>query len=189
MALMPALSSRTQGGFGASTGGGGGSSGSGFAAGNGGIVTSTLGAGTPVPSFDPYLTFQGYVDHTVVQEANQFLVGTPVLKTNTIEVLSNYSQSFPLGTNLQINYLGKRQTTTSPYNAINPDLYSNFTVQIAQPLLAGFGLASNDRYIRIAKRNSQITRRCIQSPSNRHRDSDREHLLGSRQRLPERADQ
>ena len=44
---------------------GGGSSGPSFAAGNGGIVTSTLGAGAPVPSFDPYLTFQGYVDHTV----------------------------------------------------------------------------------------------------------------------------
>ncbi len=49
----------TQGGFAASTGGGGGSSGSGFSAGNGGIVTSTLGAGTSVSSFDPYLTFQG----------------------------------------------------------------------------------------------------------------------------------
>jgi hypothetical protein len=43
----------TQGGFAASTGGGGGSSGSGFSAGNGGIVTSTLGAGTNVSSFDP----------------------------------------------------------------------------------------------------------------------------------------
>ncbi|MGO9936921.1 MAG: TolC family protein [Terracidiphilus sp.] len=146
----------TQGGFSGSSGGGGGSSGPSFAAGNGGIVTSTLGAGAPVPSFDPYLTFQGYVDHTVVQEANQFLVGTPVLKTNTIEVLSNFSESFPLGTNLNVNYLGKRQTSSSPYNAINPDLYSNFTVQIAQPLLAGFGLASNERYIRIAKRNAQI---------------------------------
>ena len=62
----------TQGGFAASTGGGGGSSGSGFSAGDGGIVTSTLGAGTSVSSFDPFLTFQGYVDHTTVQEANEF---------------------------------------------------------------------------------------------------------------------
>ena len=41
-----AIVQSTQGGFAASTGGGGGSSGSGFSAGNGGIVTSTLGAGT-----------------------------------------------------------------------------------------------------------------------------------------------
>ncbi len=147
----------TQGGFAASTGGGGGSSGSGFSAGNGGIVTSTLGAGTSVSSFDPYLTFRGYVDHTVTQEANQFSYGVPVLKTNTIEVLSNYSQSFPIGTNLSINYLGQRVASNTPYNGINPELYSNFALTISQPILAGFGVATNERFIRIAKRNSQIT--------------------------------
>ncbi len=152
-----AIVQSTQGGFGASTGGGGGSSGSGFSAGNGGIVTSTLGAGTSVSSFDPYLTFQGYVDHTVVQEANQFLTGTPVLKTNTIEVLSTYSQSFPIGTGLQVNYLGNRVASNTPYNGINPELYSRFQAIISQPILAGFGVATNERYIRIAKRNSQIT--------------------------------
>ncbi len=147
----------TQGGFAASTGGGGGSSGSGFSAGNGGIVTSTLGAGTNVSSFDPYLTFQGYVDHTVIQEANQIPTGVPTLKTNTIEVLSNFSQSFPIGTNLSVNYLGQRVASNTPYNLINPELYSNFQVMISQPILAGFGVATNERFIRIAKRNSQIT--------------------------------
>ena len=147
----------TQGGFAASSGGGGGSSGSGFSAGNGGIVTSTLGAGTSVSSFDPYLTFQGYVDHTVAQQANQFLNGVPVLKTNTIEVLSSYSQSFPIGTNVQVNYLGQRVTSNTPYSAINPELYSKFALTVSQSLLAGFGVATNERFIRIAKRNSQIT--------------------------------
>jgi outer membrane protein TolC len=147
----------TQGGFGASSGGGGGSSGAGFSAGNGGIVTSTLGAGTSVSSFDPFLNFRGYVDHTVVQEANEFSYGVPVLKTNTIEVLSNYSQSFPIGTNVSVNYLGQRVASNSPYSSINPTLYSNFELQIAQPILAGFGIATNERFIRIAKRNAQIT--------------------------------
>jgi outer membrane protein TolC len=147
----------TQGGFGASTGGGGGSSGSGSSAGAGGIVQSTLGQGTTVSSFDPYLNFRGYVDHTVIQEPNQFLTGVPVLKTNTIEVLSNFSQSFPIGTSLSINYLGQRVANNSPEYGINPTLYSNFEVQIAQPILAGFGIATNERYIRIAKRNAQIT--------------------------------
>jgi outer membrane protein TolC len=145
----------TQGGF--SSSGGGGSSGPGYAAGNGGIVTSTLGAGTSVSSFDPFLNFRGYVDHTVIQEANQFTAGVPVLKTNTIEVLSNYSQSFPIGTNISVNYLGQRVASNTPYNSINPTLYSNFEVQIAQPILAGFGIATNERFIRIAKRNAQIT--------------------------------
>jgi outer membrane protein TolC len=147
----------TQGGFAASTGGGGGASGSGFSAGAGGIVTSTLGAGTIVSSFDPYLTFTGYVDHTTVQEANEVLSGVPTLKTNTIEVQSTFSQSFPIGTNLQVNYLGQRVAQNTPFNLINPELYSNFQLIIQQPILAGFGIATNERFIRIAKRNSQIT--------------------------------
>ena len=151
-----AIVQSTQGGF-AASGSGGGSSGSGFSAGNGGIVTSTLGAGTAVSSFDPYLTFRGYVDHTVIQEPNEFLTGVPILKTNTIEVLSSYSQSFPIGTGVQINYLGQRVASNTPYNGINPELYSNFQVLIQQPILAGFGVATNGRFIRIAKRNSQIT--------------------------------
>jgi outer membrane protein TolC len=152
-----AIVQSTQGGFSSSSGGGGGSSGGGFSAGSGGIVTSTLGAGTNVPSFDPYLTFQGAVDHTVVQEANPFLAGASILKTNTIQVLTNYSQSFPIGTNLNVNYQGQRVTSNSQDNTINPDLYARFQVTITQPFLAGFGLATNERFIRIAKRNAQIT--------------------------------
>ncbi|HEY1767203.1 MAG TPA: TolC family protein [Terracidiphilus sp.] len=151
------ISQSTQGGFGASTGGGGGAGGSGFSAGAGGIVTSTLGAGTSVSSFDPFLTFKGSVDHAVTQEANQFLTGTPILKTNTIQSLANFSESFPLGTNIFAEYLGQRITSNSPYNAVNPELYSNFNVQITQSLLAGFGTSTNERFIRIAKRNAQIT--------------------------------
>ncbi len=147
----------TQGGFGAGTSSGGGSSSGLAAAGAGGIVTSALGAGAPVPSFDPYLTFQGLVDHTVRQEENIFQYGTPVLMNNTIEGLGSFSQSFPLGTNLYIAYSGQRVASNSPYNVINPTLNTQFEAEITQPLLAGFGLASNERYIHIAKRNMEIT--------------------------------
>jgi outer membrane protein TolC len=148
----------TQGGFSSSSGGGGGgSSGGSAAAGAGGIVTSTLGAGTSVSSFDPYLNFNGFVNHTTTPEPNAFQIGTALFKTNTIEVLSNFSQSFPIGTNISATYQGERYATNSPDFSINPELFSNFQLQITQPLLAGFGLATNERYIRIAKRNAQIT--------------------------------
>jgi outer membrane protein TolC/uncharacterized membrane protein YgcG len=153
-----AVTQSTQGGFSGSSGsGGGGSSGGSAAAGAGGIVTSTLGAGTTVSSFDPYLNFRGFVDHTTTPEVNQFQIGTPLFKTNQIEVLSNFSQSFAIGTNVSATYQGERLATNSPDFSINPELFSNFGVQITQPLLAGFGLATNERYIRIAKRNAQIT--------------------------------
>jgi outer membrane protein TolC len=147
----------TQGGFGGGAGSGGGSGAGLTAAGNGGLVTSSLGAGAQVPSFDPWLTFQGLVDHTVTQEPNVFQIGTPVLKVNTIEGYGSFSQSFPLGTNIYLQYAGQRIANNSPYYAINPELYSQLRAQITQPLLAGFGLASNERYMHLAKRNQQIT--------------------------------
>jgi outer membrane protein TolC len=147
----------TQGGFFSSGGGGGGGGGGVSAVGNGGLVTSTLGAGAPVASFDPMLTFQGDVDHTVTQEVNAFLVGTSVLKTNTIKGLAQFSQSFPSGTNITATYEGERQASNSPDNAINPELFSALQIEFTQDLLAGFGFASNQRYIHLAKRNLQLT--------------------------------
>jgi len=150
------------GGFGGSSGGGSTSSGL-SAAGAGGIVTSALGAGAAVPSFDPYLTFQGLVDHTRFQQPTIFQYGVPILETNTIEASGSFSQSYPLGTNLSIQYLGERQTINSPYEVINPQLYAQFKAEITQPLLAGFGLASNERYIHIARRNVDITNYAFQA--------------------------
>jgi outer membrane protein TolC len=146
----------TQGGS-FSSGGGGGGGGGVSAVGNGGLVTSTLGAGAPVASFDPTLTFQGGVDHTVTQEVNPFLVGTSTLKTNTIKGLAQFSQSFPSGTNITAFYEGERQASNGPYNAINPELFSQLEIEFTQDLLAGFGFASNERYIHLAKRNLQLT--------------------------------
>ena len=146
----------SQGGF-SSSGGGGGESSSSAGAGAGGIVTSTLGAGAPVPSFDPYLNFNGYLNHTVTQEGNIFQVGVPTFKQNNIEALAQYTQSFRLGTNLTINYQGQRFANNGPYYAINPTLYSNFQLQLSQPLLAGFGFASNERFIVIAKQDITVT--------------------------------
>ena len=146
----------TPSGFGAS-GGGGGSTASSATAGAGGIVTSTLGAGAAVPSFDPFLIFAGFVQHTVTPEPNVATVGTELFKQNNIEVQTQYQQSFPLGTYLQVNYTGFRTANNSPFFAVNPELSSNFQVYLNQPLLYGFGLASNERFIHIAKRNLQTT--------------------------------
>ncbi len=151
------VQSSTQGGFGSSSTGSAGTSSGSTAAGAGGIVTSTLGAGTTVSSFDPYLNFRGLVDHTVTQEGNVFEAGVPTFEQNTIEGVANFTQAFPLGANLNVNYEGQRFANNSPYEAINPTLYSNFQVVVTQQLLAGFGLSANERYMHIARKNLQIT--------------------------------
>ncbi len=151
------VQSSTQGGFGSSSSGSASGSSGSAGAGTGGIVTSTLGAGASVPSFDPYLNFNGFVNHTVTQEDNVFQSGVPVFKQNNIEAAANFSQSFALGTNLSVNYVGQRFANNGPYYAINPTLYSSFQLELSQPLLAGFGFASNERFIQIAKKDLTVT--------------------------------
>jgi outer membrane protein TolC len=147
----------TQGGFGGSGGGGGSSSSGVTAAGAGGLVTSTLGNGAPVPSFDPSLFIQGYVDHTVLTQINPIQSGVPILKNNTIEFVSGYSQAFSTGTNFTVSSYGFRQTTNSIFNVLSPQITTGFNLTVNQPLLQGFGLATNQRYIQIAKKNLVLT--------------------------------
>ncbi|HEY9714816.1 MAG TPA: TolC family protein, partial [Chroococcales cyanobacterium] len=151
------VQSSTQGGFGSQSSGSAGASSGSAAAGAGGLVTSTLGAGTAVASFDPYLTFKGFVDHNVTEEGNAFQTGVLTFKQNEIQGQGNFSESFPMGTNVNVNYFGQRFANNSPYEAINPTLYSSLTVQVTQNFLAGFGISTNERYMHIAKKNLQIT--------------------------------
>lgn len=147
----------TQGGF-SSIGVGGGGGGSGVTAGGaGGLVTSTLGEGAPIPSFDPQLAVQGFVDHLTQVQVNTIQYGVPILKQNTIELASSYSQAFSSGTNFSVVGYGLRQTTNSIYNILSPQLTTNLNFTINQPLLQGFGFATNQRFMHIAKKNLQLT--------------------------------
>jgi outer membrane protein TolC len=127
------------------------------AAGAGGLVQSTLGEGTYVNPFDPVLTFKGYVDHTKTQELNTILYGVPLLETNTIAYTTQYTEYFPSGTGIQWTLNGQRQTSNTPLNIVNPAIQLYWQVYVAQPLLAGLGFGTNERWIRIAKKNLQIT--------------------------------
>jgi outer membrane protein TolC len=140
-----------------SSGGGAVSSAGAGAAGAGGLITSTLGEGTFVNPFDPVFTVNGYVDHTKTPEVNTIQYGVPLLETNTIAYTTQYTEYFPLGTGIQWSLNGLRQTINSPFNIVDPQIQLYWQGLITQPLLQGFGFRTNERYIRIAKKNMQIT--------------------------------
>jgi outer membrane protein TolC len=148
------------GGFGGSSGAGaGGTSGGagGAGAGASGLVTSTLGTGTSVSGYDPYINANTYVDHLTQLLPNQTLYGIPVIHENTILGNVNYQQAFPTGGGVQVAWNNERQTFNSPNQSINPQLTSYFQVYVQQQLLAGFGVGTNLRYLRIAKTNQKVS--------------------------------
>lgn len=144
-------------GGGTGTGAGGTSAGAGGAgAGASGIVSSTLGAGSAVSSYDPQITANGYVDHTSELLTNQQLYGTPTYHLNTIVGDASYYQAFPTGSSIEVDWENNRQTSNSQYNSLNPQLYAYTRVLVQQQLLSGFGLGPNLRYLRIARTNQKV---------------------------------
>jgi outer membrane protein TolC len=145
-------------GAGAGTGAGGTSSGAGGAgSGSNGQVLSTLGTGSIVSSYDPFINAQVYSDHTSQLLTNKQLYGVQVYKLNTNLANLSYYQSFPTGTYVQVDWYNNRTTSNSPNNGLNPQLYSSTRVLFQQQLLAGFGLGPNLRFLHIAKTNQKIS--------------------------------
>jgi outer membrane protein TolC len=144
------------GGTGAGAGGTSGGAG-GAGAGASGLVQSTLGTGTSVSSYDPYISAKTYVDHTTQLLPNRVLYGVPVIHENTFLGNISYSQAFPTGGGIQVAWNNNRQTTNSPNNTLNPQLNSFFEFYANQQLLAGFGLGPNLRFLRIARTNRQVS--------------------------------
>jgi outer membrane protein TolC len=150
------------GGIGANSGAstGGTSLGAGGAGGGtNGIVSSTLGFGPTINSFDPILTGTLQEDHFSQQVTSIFQGVLPgsSLAQNTGTVNFAYQQAFQWGTNLSVGFNNTRGTTNSFFSSLSPQLNSGFKATVTQHLLQGFGFAPNTRFIRIAKNNRELS--------------------------------
>jgi len=149
------------GGFGTGApgaGAGGTTSGAGGAgAGASGLVQSTLGVGTAVSSYDPFISANGGEEHQTLPLSNLTLNGVPTLQTNTGQFNVNYVQAFATGTSVSFSFNNARQTTNGIFTNLSPVLNSEYRIAIQQQLLAGFGFGPNLRYLRIAKNNKKIS--------------------------------
>ena len=128
----------------------------GIGAGTNGLVSSTLGLGPLITSFDPVITGTLQEDHSETVSSSLFN-GVPVLAQNTGTVNFAYNQGFSWGTNLQVGFNNSRITSNVPFNTFSPLINSALRVQLTQHLLQGFGLPANTRFIHIAKNNRELT--------------------------------
>src|ERR1700686_966841 len=127
----------------------------GLGAGTNGLVSSTLGFGPLIGSFDPVLTGTLQEDHFSQKSSSSFSV--PLLTQNTGTVDFAYNQAFQWGTNLSVGFNNTRGTTNSIFTSLSPQLNSNFKATVTQHLLQGLGFAPNQRFIRIARNNRELS--------------------------------
>ena len=126
--------------------------------GTNGLVSSTLGIGSPITSFDPQLTGTVQLDKNETVSASVFSPAPGgIVAQNTYTSNFAYTQGLQWGTTLTAGFNNTHVTTNSTVGLLTPQLGSNFQFRVTQNLLQGFGLLPNTRFIRIAKNNREIS--------------------------------
>ncbi len=142
------------------TGGTGGSAGGASSAGTtsstsesatgGTVITQT---GVAVPVLDPAFTFSGSAGHTSSPQSNTVTTGLTALQFDSRAFQFGYTQNFLTGTGINVNWNSSWVKSNNPRLDLNPYWRPNMNLSISQKLLQGFGLAVNNRNIRVAKNN------------------------------------
>ena len=123
-----------------------------------GLVSSTLGIGSNITSFDPLLISSLQLDKNETASTSVFSPAPGgIVAQNTYTANFAYTQGFHWGTTLTAGFNNTHLATNSTVNLLTPQLGSNFQFRITQNLLQGFGSLPNMRFIRIAKNNREIS--------------------------------
>jgi outer membrane protein TolC len=121
-----------------------------------------LSAGPAIPQFDPALTGQLNWTHQTTPDTDPSAYGANALAGNTTNANAAYTQGFGPGTELNVGFDNARYTTNSMQSAFSPYTTSSLGFTVTQPLLRGFGLAVNRRFIRISKNEQKIAGLLVQ---------------------------
>lgn len=109
-------------------------------------------------AFDPVLFATAGVSDTVNLSNTPFTIGQfiPNFETHATTTTFGYEQKLHTGTTFSISFNDDRSSVSIPDYIYNPAVQSSVTVTVSQPLLNGFGLVPNMRFILEARNTDEI---------------------------------
>ena len=121
------------------------------------VGPQTSASGPSVPNLDPALVGSIGFSRSNRPQTNTFITGTN--STSIDSGLGNLQlqQGFLFGGVISGGLDATRQDTNNLRSDVNPATTAGLAFNFDQPLLRGFGLAVNNRYIRIAKNNRNVS--------------------------------
>jgi outer membrane protein len=117
---------------------------------------------SPSVSFDPIVSGTVGWQRSTIPVNNPLITGVgttstiPSLTTNGYQYNFGYSQGFHTGTNFTATLDTTRAASNTPENLFNPYVNPILTATLTQPLLNGFGILVNTRYILEAKNSLKV---------------------------------
>jgi outer membrane protein TolC len=113
-------------------------------------------AGSNIPNLEPlaFASWQG--THQTRPLTASATTGTNYLVSSARTLDYGIQKSFVTGTQITADWSQQHLFQNAPLNDFNPSITGNFEISIRQPLLQGFGIATNKRAITIAKNNMSV---------------------------------
>jgi outer membrane protein TolC len=144
----------TSGALGAGLSGAGAGSGVGNAGGiTGGGGSVQVGSSG---NFDPVLNVNFSYDRVTSPLNTNVVSGNYNVVGKNTAFTASYAQLFSPGTSYSLTLNGQRQSSTQSFLRFNPASVTRFALGVNQPLLNGLGRLYNERYIIVARNNTDV---------------------------------
>ncbi|HUI79952.1 MAG TPA: TolC family protein [Bryobacteraceae bacterium] len=121
------------------------------------IVEPITGSGFAVPSLDPALVGTADWAHQTTPQVSNFTTGTASLIQRLDTSSVSVQKYFTTGTLVNLGLNNTNLLSNNSRAQFNPATNSNLALTVTQHLLQGFGPGVNNRQIRIAKNNREVT--------------------------------
>jgi outer membrane protein len=109
---------------------------------------------SPNPNgYDPTINSTFQWGHITSPQQNTVTTGTTSLVTSSTVANVSVQENFPTGAYASLSFNNTNSDQNSYLNLFNPVTNSYLDLTVSQPLLQGFGLAVNNRPLRVAKNN------------------------------------
>ncbi len=115
-----------------------------------------LSSGTSVPGYDPMLGGMLNFSHQSTPEAFYQSYLTNNLVNNSVTANTAITQGFGTGATASLSFDNSHNSLNAQNIGFNPYNLSSLGLTVTQPLMRGFGLSLNRRYIRIAANEQRI---------------------------------
>ena len=113
--------------------------------------------GNAIPTFDPIFTTSLNLLHQSTPQSNTVTTGTNNLFFDSKNFTTGVQESWATGTTAAYTFNYQTFLSNNELNTLNPNRQGLMTLSLSQHLLQGFGLAVNNRNIRIARLNRKVS--------------------------------
>ena len=109
-------------------------------------------------TFDPDVQVTLSYDHATSPLNTLQVAGINAVATPSTDVLTRFEKESSTSFSFSVSFNSQRQSSTQQALLFDPAYTSRLSISFSQPLLAGFGLAVNRRFLTIARNDIAISR-------------------------------